>query len=533
MESVRRRLSVVSVGLLVAGAAGLGLAPPALAAPGDAAARGAVLDLVGDPGDESVQAQGTFGSVTAPPGGGTDEETSVDITLSDPENVVATGTVAEVTATRGPTTSSASSQLANFTLSVLGVEVLDVSQLGVTVQCSAGNTSAGATGEDIAVFGQPISVRDTAQEFTANVTVTGLTNATLRAVVDRQLTGTPNNSVAINVRALLSVSGLNGAEPVQFSLGQVILAEASCQSPPAVPPTASAISPNSGPQAGGQPVTITGTGFVPNATAVTFDGVAATNVVVTADGTSLTAVTPPGTVGPAAVVVTTAGGSTPALPYTYLADGTGAEVTGLTPGEGPPAGGTTVTITGSGFTGATGVTFAGVAGTGFTVNPAGTTITVVTPPNPAGPATVELVFPGGTANAGTFTYRAVAVAPRIDSLSPDNGSTAGGTVVTVRGSGFVPGQTTLGICGRTIAASEVTVAANGRSLTFRTPPCAAGQAEIRVTTPGGTSKEVAFHYEAILPVTGASLGMPVAAGLTMLLTGAVLLLMTRHRRQNV
>ncbi|MEV6367041.1 IPT/TIG domain-containing protein [Micromonospora musae] len=523
---------MTSVGLLVAGAAGLGFAPPAFASPGDAAARGVVLDLVGDPGDESVEAQGTFGSVTAPPGGGTNNETSVGVTVSDPVNVVAAGTVAEVTATRGQITSSASSQLADFTLSVLGVEVLDVSELGVTAQCRAGNTSAGATGGDITVFGQPITITDTAQEFSANVTVTGLTGATLHAVVDRQLTGTPNNVIGINVRAVLSVAGLDGVEPVRFSLGQVILAEASCQSPSAVPPTASSISPTSGPQSGGQPVTITGTGFAPNST-VTFDGVAATDVVVVAGGTSLTAVTPPGAVGPAAVVVTTSAGTTGPLTYTYLADGTSAEVTGLTPGEGPTAGGTTVTITGSGFTGATGVTFAGVAGTGFTVNPAGTTITAVTPPNPAGPATVALVFPAGTANAGTFTYHPVAVAPTIESLSPNHGGTAGGTVVTVQGSGFVPGRTTIGLCGRTIAAGEVTVATDGRSLTFRTPPCAAGHAAVRVTTPGGTSNEVAFHYRANLPVTGASLGLPIAGGLAMLLTGAALLLAARHRRQRI
>ncbi|TDC38867.1 hypothetical protein E1211_05710 [Micromonospora sp. 15K316] len=520
---------MATAGLLVVGGAALGLAPPAFAAPGDAAARGVVLDLVGDPGTESVQAQGTFGSVSAPPGGGTDDETSVAVALSDPENVVATGTVAEVTATRGPITSSASSQLADFTLNVLGVEVLDVSELGVTAQCRAGDTSAGATGEEIAVFGEQITVRDTAQEFSTPVTVTGLTDTTLHAVVDRQLTGTPNNVIGINVRALLSVSGFDGVEPVRFSLGQVILAEASCQSPSAVPPTTTAISPNSGPQSGGQPVTITGTGFVPNATEVTFDGVAATDVTVAADGTSLTAVTPPGAVGPAAVVVSTVGGSTAPLSYTYLADGTGAEVTGLAPGEGPTAGGTTVTITGSGFTGATAVTFAGVAGTGFAVDPAGTTITVVTPPNPAGPVTVRLVFPAGTAEAGRFTYRAVAVVPTIESLIPNQGSSAGGAVVTVRGSGFVPGRTTVGICGRTIPTSEVTVATDGRSLTFRAPPCAVGDAEVRVTTPGGTSNGLPFHYRAKLPVTGASLGRPVASGLAMVLVGAVLLLVARRR----
>lgn len=46
------------------------------------------------------------------------------------------------------------------------------------------------------------------------------------------------------------------------------------------------------------------------------------------DGTSLTAVPPPGTVGPVAVRVSTASGTAPALSYTQLADGTGAEVTG-------------------------------------------------------------------------------------------------------------------------------------------------------------------------------------------------------------
>jgi len=42
-------------------------------------------------------------------------------------------------------------------------------------------------------------------------------------------------------------------------------------------------------------------------------------------------------------------------------------VTSVTPNTGPPTGGNTVTITGTGFTGATNVTFGGVAATSFTV----------------------------------------------------------------------------------------------------------------------------------------------------------------------
>ncbi|MBW4700462.1 IPT/TIG domain-containing protein [Micromonospora sp. RL09-050-HVF-A] len=40
-------------------------------------------------------------------------------------------------------------------------------------------------------------------------------------------------------------------------------------------------------------MTITGTGFVPGDTTVTFDGVPATDVTVSPGGTALTAVTPP------------------------------------------------------------------------------------------------------------------------------------------------------------------------------------------------------------------------------------------------
>lgn len=57
--------------------------------------------------------------------------------------------------------------------------------------------------------------------------------------------------------------------------------------------TVSKISPPDGPQAGGTEVTITGKGF-DKAPTVTFGGKAATDVKVAADGTSLTAKTPPG-----------------------------------------------------------------------------------------------------------------------------------------------------------------------------------------------------------------------------------------------
>ncbi len=183
-------------------------------------------------------------------------------------------------------------------------------------------------------------------------------------------------------------------------------------------PTVGSVSPSAGPQAGGQSVTVTGTGVTPTAT-VTIGGVAATDVVVDPSGTSLTAVTPAGTIGPADVVVTTVGGSSAPVPYTYLDDGTTATVTGLAPTAGPPTGGTEVTITGTGLAAVTGVTFDGTTGTGLAVDPAGTSVTVTTPAHPAGPAVdVVLAFPAGTRAAGAFTYTLSASTTIL--ISPDD-----------------------------------------------------------------------------------------------------------------
>ena len=84
-------------------------------------------------------------------------------------------------------------------------------------------------------------------------------------------------------------------------------------------PMVGAVSPNNGPTAGGTAVTITGTTFASGAT-VTFGGVPATNVVVV-NSTTITATTPAGNAGGAAVTVTNPGGQTGSLAngFTYNA----------------------------------------------------------------------------------------------------------------------------------------------------------------------------------------------------------------------
>jgi hypothetical protein len=84
-------------------------------------------------------------------------------------------------------------------------------------------------------------------------------------------------------------------------------------------------------------------------------------------------------------------------------------VTGVSPSSGAAAGGTTVTITGSGFTGATGVSFGGtlLAAGGFTVN-SDIQITATSPAHAPGGVDVRVTTPGGTSPADpavdTFTF---------------------------------------------------------------------------------------------------------------------------------
>ncbi len=91
-------------------------------------------------------------------------------------------------------------------------------------------------------------------------------------------------------------------------------------------------------------------------------------------------------------------------------------ITALSPNSGPTAGGTSVVITGTDFTGATAVTFGGVSATAITVSSA-TRITATTPAGPAGPVPVSVVTGLGTATT-TFTYVQPPAAPTLTSGPP-------------------------------------------------------------------------------------------------------------------
>src|ERR1019366_3912614 len=143
--------------------------------------------------------------------------------------------------------------------------------------------------------------------------------------------------------------------------------------------------------------------------------------------------------------------------YTYVV---APAVTSVSPNNGPAAGGTAVTITGANFaTGAT-VTFGGTAATNVVVVNS-TTITATTPAGSAGAVTVTVTNPGGQSGslANGFTY---VVPPTVSSVSPNSGSTGGGTAATnvvVVNSTTITATTPAG----SVGAVMVTVTVSGQS----------------------------------------------------------------------
>jgi uncharacterized protein (TIGR03437 family) len=177
------------------------------------------------------------------------------------------------------------------------------------------------------------------------------------------------------------------------------------------PPTVEGVSPAAGPVDGGNTVTISGTNLQ-QPISVTFGGVNSVNFQAI-NSNAITAVVPPGTAtGAVSVVVTTQPGSNPANSlYSYVNAPT---VSGISPSSGRIAGGTTVTITGTGLSSATSVTFGGTDAQSFkVVND--TTITAVTPASQATAAQVVVTTGGGTAST-SFQYSSTATSARPGNL---------------------------------------------------------------------------------------------------------------------
>jgi alpha-tubulin suppressor-like RCC1 family protein len=253
-----------------------------------------------------------------------------------------------------------------------------------------------------------------------------------------------------------------------------------------------AVDPDEGATAGGTQVTITGTNLT-GATAVHFGANAATSFTVHA-ASSITAVAPAGALGAVNVTVTTAAGISPTTSadrFIYVAAPT---VKSLAPKSGPGAGGSTVTITGKNLENASAVRFGGQPAASFTVKSA-TSITAVSPAG-AGTVDVTVTTPGGTsatAKGDQFEY-----VPAVEAVSPGEGPTAGGTQVTITGSGFATGAGATTFKFGAKAASEVQCASTHECTAIAPAAKKAGTVQVVALVGKGKSASSAgdrFNYE--------------------------------------
>jgi autotransporter-associated beta strand protein len=249
------------------------------------------------------------------------------------------------------------------------------------------------------------------------------------------------------------------------------------------PPAVTRISPIAGPESGGTPVLITGTNFS-GATAVDFGGVPATSFTVNPDGT-ITAVSPAGDVSIVDVTVVTGGGADNTNFFTYVPV---PSLTSISSAAGPFSGGEQLTITGHRLGNATAVYFADPIGN-VAATIVGNTNTddqiVVTVPPSNGyldPVDVIVVTAGGTTAitaADQFTY---VPPPTVTGISPPSGFRAGGTLVTIQGTGldevtavdFGPNAGTI-------------VDESADTIDVLSPAGAVGTVDVTVVAPGGTS----------------------------------------------
>jgi hypothetical protein len=455
-------------------------------------------------GGQTVTLTGTnFSGATAVTFGGT---AATSFTINSDTSVTATApahsaAVVDIQVTTNNGTSSTGSA-DQFTY--LSTPAPTVTSLGTTSGSTAGGTSVVITGTNFtgatAVYFGSVA----ASSFTVN------SDTSITAVSPPQAAG----QVDVTVTTFSGTSATGSADQFTYTNAPV--------------PTVTSLGTTSGSTAGGTSVVIPGTNFT-GAIGVSFGGVSALSFTVNS-ATQITATSPPDFVGTIDVTVSTFSGTSPTSSgdrFTYTAAATPA-VTSLGTASGTTAGGTSVAVTGSGFTGASAVYFGNVPAASFTVN-SDTSITAVSPPQAAGTVDVKVTTPTGTSASGPadqFSYTNAAL-PSVTGLGTNSGTTGGGTSVTITGSGFT-GAT--GVSFGTVAAAGFTVNSD-TSITAVSPPQGAGQVDVTVTTFSGTSSTGAadkFTYTAaaspavtaVTPTSGTAAGGSIITVLGSGFTGA-------------
>jgi IPT/TIG domain-containing protein/VCBS repeat protein len=185
----------------------------------------------------------------------------------------------------------------------------------------------------------------------------------------------------------------------------------------------------------------------------------------------------------------------------------------ISPGTGPAAGGTTITLRGTGFTAPSALVVQVGDGTATGVARVdGETLTAVTPLGSSGPADVSVRTQDGSSTlAGAFTYRMTLTA-----ISPSEGTAGGGTRVTLQGSGFRAGSTVT--FGGVPAASIDAISST--SIVATTPEHLPATVDVVVTSGSDAATLTAAYRFRLVVASATPSSGPAAGGTTVAIAGA-------------
>jgi hypothetical protein len=272
--------------------------------------------------------------------------------------------------------------------------------------------------------------------------------------------------VGIGTAVTISISGLS-AQPAHASA-------------PSRPPRVSVVSSRAGGTAGGNTVTVTGSGFT-RVTRVLF-GSTASRRVHTVSTTRLTALVPPRSAGVINVRVSAAHGTSAISTSDRYAYISAPVVTAISTRLGPLTGGSRVTVTGSGFNQIRKVLFGSVAAT--SVRTVSTKeLTAVVPRHTSAVVDVRVFGTYGTSATSSRDVYTYLAAPTVTAMSAHQGTTSGGSRLSVSGRGFT--SITRVLFGTTVGTS-LAVSSSTR-LTVTAPAHAPGPAAVRIVGKYGTS----------------------------------------------
>ncbi len=347
---------------------------------------------------------------------------------------------------------------------------------GTAVPVTLGGTNFVAGATSVAISGSGI--------IGSSVTVVSSTSMTALFVIDA---AAPTGSRSITVT---TASGTSNSVAFTVNLGA---------------PTVSSINPSSGLQGTGVPITITGTNFVVGATTLTISGTAVTGSAVNVtSGSSLTAtliIDAAAAVGTRSVSVSTASGT---ASISFTVNPGVPTLASINPSSGLQGTNIQVTLTGTNFVaGATTITISGSGVTGAAVNVTGVTsltaTLVIHPAASLGSHDVTVSTASGT--SGTVTFTVNLGAPAITAINPPSGTQGTSVTVTLNGTNFVAGATSLTISSTDVTGSSVNVL-SGTSLTaiFTISQTAApGSRSVTVNTLSGSSNSIIFTVVAQSP----------------------------------